>query len=289
MFGQERFILAVVLASCAGLAGCESRATDTVAIAKAGKIASASPEDAARGGRSKPSNPVHAPGKAGAQQWVTYNDPEHGVTFRYPRNYALEEGDVAEHSYFLRRQEELDAEQPGAVLLATVLIPEDGYPNTTFEHGSIQLVINEALARESCREALTNGDPGWSALTDIVVANVAFSRSERRTIASGNEVVERDYTGFSNGACFEFLVVLASGDATDAENVKPADISKILRHLENIIASLQLHPVEPAPADADRPEIALRLQSQPTVLTWKCAERFPQDRVLPHQSHVLAG
>src|SRR5437660_1059992 len=65
----------------------------------------------------------------------TYNNPAYGVSFRYPRNYGLEEGNVQEHSYFLKRQEELSIEQPGATLIATVLIPEDAYPNTTFEHG----------------------------------------------------------------------------------------------------------------------------------------------------------
>src|SRR5713226_9850112 len=74
----------------------------------------------------------------------TYHNPAEGISFRYPRNYSLEEGDVRESSFFLKRQEDLDSEQPGAALVATVLIPEDGYPNTTFEHGSLQLVASGA-------------------------------------------------------------------------------------------------------------------------------------------------
>src|SRR5258708_33549659 len=82
----------------------------------------------------------------------TYHNPEEGISFRYPRNYSLEEGDVQESSFFLKRQNDLNSEQPGATLLATVLIPEDGYPNTTFEHGSLQLVANETATEKDCRE-----------------------------------------------------------------------------------------------------------------------------------------
>src|ERR1700719_1842904 len=44
----------------------------------------------------------------------TYNNPEEGISLRYPRNYSLEEGDLEEHSFFLKRQEDLDSEQPAA-------------------------------------------------------------------------------------------------------------------------------------------------------------------------------
>src|SRR5712664_4918330 len=80
----------------------------------------------------------------------TYNNPEEGISFRYPRNYYLKERDIQERSFFLQRQEDVDSEQPGAKLLATVLIPEDGYPNTTFEHGSLQLVVNEVESEKGC-------------------------------------------------------------------------------------------------------------------------------------------
>src|SRR6267142_902331 len=85
---------------------------------------------------------------------ATYHNPEEGISFRYPRNYSLEEGDVTEHSFFLKRQDDLDIERPGAVLVATVLIPEDGYPNTTFEHGSLQLVVDESVSEKGCRDAV---------------------------------------------------------------------------------------------------------------------------------------
>src|SRR5260370_37947744 len=70
-----------------------------------------------------------------------YYNPEEGSSFRYPRNYSLEEGDVQESSFFLKRQGDLESEQAGATMVATVLIPEDGYPTTTFEHGSLQLGV----------------------------------------------------------------------------------------------------------------------------------------------------
>src|SRR5438270_5408125 len=97
----------------------------------------------------------------------SYHDPQYGVSFRYPRNYSLQEegGDeeqIDARSPFLKRQEDLDQEQPGAKLLATVLVPEDAYPNTTFEHGSVQLVVNETATEEGCRQAIANALGGRS-------------------------------------------------------------------------------------------------------------------------------
>src|ERR1700738_97977 len=36
----------------------------------------------------------------------TYHNPGEGISFRYPRNYSLEEGEVQERSFFLKEQEE---------------------------------------------------------------------------------------------------------------------------------------------------------------------------------------
>jgi hypothetical protein len=189
----------------------------------------------------------------------TYNNPEQGISIRYPRNYSLEEGDLLEHSFFLKRQEDLDAEQPGAALLATVLIPEDGYPNTTFEHGSLQLVVNEAGTEKECREISLLGSGGNSART-TTIHGVVFGWSERDSETAGTRVLDRTYAGYSQGTCYEFLLTLAAEEAPDPDGFKkPADAAKIMRQLEKIVSSAQISAKSATPPVAISEEAADRL------------------------------
>jgi hypothetical protein len=167
-----------------------------------------------------------------------YRDPVEGITFRYPRNYLLEEGEVQEHSYFLKTQEGLDADQPGAELVATVTIPEDGYPNTTFEHGSLQLVMHDAetagcpLDTEgavSKRGHFTTGE------------GLTFDWVEQNNLLGGTEIRERHYAAKAGEQCYEFFATVAVDASPDPNGfTKPADVGKIQRQLEKIIFTLHV-------------------------------------------------
>jgi hypothetical protein len=189
----------------------------------------------------------------------TYHNPEEGILFRYPRNYSLEDGDVQERSFFLKKQEDLDNEQPGAALLATVLIPEDGYPNTTFEHGSLQLVINETGTEKGCREAGILTSSG-NVLRTVTVRGIVFRRSEQESETAGTKVLERAYTGYSQGTCYEFLLTVAAEETLDPDGFKkPADTAKIMKQLEKIVSSAQIFAKSVTPAAEGNEEAAGRL------------------------------
>src|SRR5260370_6157379 len=82
---------------------------------------------------------------------ATYNNPTYGVSFRYPRNYLLEEEIEPDDSSTLSTQQELEAEQPGSVLVASVVVPDDAYPNTTFVSGHLQFAANYSVSEEPRR------------------------------------------------------------------------------------------------------------------------------------------
>lgn len=171
---------------------------------------------------------------------VVYRNPDEGITFRYPRNFTLEEGEVQEHSYFLRSQEELEREQPGSELIATVLIPEDGYPNTTFEHGSLQLVVHEAETAAGCR-AKPPAESEFKSGRLKTAEGLLFEWIEQSSTAAGTTLRERSYAAVSGGWCYEFYAAVAAREAPAAESLdKPADTGKILHQLEKIVVSVQL-------------------------------------------------
>src|SRR6202521_1084432 len=194
MLRRRLFIVLLAAIGSMELAGCGAEAARPAETPHAQiRATSAGPgKDASQASlTTRHARPLHkdAPHEAFLS---TYHNPEEGISFRYPRNYSLEEGDVQERSFFLKRQEDLDSEQPGATLLATVLIPEDGYPNTTFEHGSLQLVVNETGTEKDCRESGLVGAYGNETRT-MMVQGIVFRWSGRESETAGTKILERAY------------------------------------------------------------------------------------------------
>jgi hypothetical protein len=255
---SKALLFAALVASTSLVSGCPGN-TSHPAIAAHPNVSSAAP------GKTHDVVTSHGrPATKGAPREAflsTYSNPEQGISFRYPRYYALEEGELEEHSFFLKRQEDLDLEQPGATLVVTVLIPEDGYPNTTFEHGSLQLLVNDSATPQVCRELPGSSDPAAvSALNNISLQGVLFRGTKWQYETAGTQVTERQYVGFANGQCYEFRLVVAAEIATEPGGVtKPADEMRILRQLEKIVGSVQFQERRPAPTEELNADDATRL------------------------------
>src|SRR5256885_1195541 len=232
MWLSTRFLVSVAALSWAVLAFCPAKAPDHDPLPGAVPGFSASAPLVQQDERPVGKNQSRPPAPRTRRQLSlsAYNNPEHGVAFRYPRQYALEEGDVHEHSYFLKRQQDLSVEEPGATLVATVLIPEDAYPNTTFEHGSLQLVTNPSLTEESCGQPSGFADTDAREIKGISASGLEFQGTETRSDIAGSLVLERDYVGILKGACYEFSLVVVSGESS-GESARQADSKTIMGQL----------------------------------------------------------
>jgi hypothetical protein len=173
-----------------------------------------------------------------------YNNPAYGLTLRYPRNYLLDEELDPDDSPAFKTQQDWESQQPGAILVATLRIPDDAYPNSTFSSGHLQFVVNPSVTAAECRAFVAPPDSDWPGATDqITLAGVSFYWRDRGTVSNESVSAARDYAGFSSGACYEFLLEVSSSTAPGSDPlVAPADLPKLLRPLEKIVASLQLHP-----------------------------------------------
>jgi outer membrane murein-binding lipoprotein Lpp len=238
------FVLFALIVSGCVLGGCTSKAAlpeKHVASAPAAAVSQARPVSKA------------APRESA---FSTYSNPEYGVAFRYPRNYALDEG-APEDIEGVRSEEELQSEQPGANLVATIVIPDDSYPNTTFAGGSLQLGVNPYLTAKGCRDFLRSRMGDSTGPTGVVtVQGVAFAWTENEEGDASTEFFERDYAGFSGGTCYEFFLRVGVGPVSDEVGVRPADEKRILSQLEKIVTSLQIQPkpvsiLDEAPAAPD--------------------------------------
>ncbi len=266
MFSRKLFVAVLVTVCSIKLTGCRGEAAPSKQLARtqASPRTSSSGSDASQTSfAGKHARPLHGdtshkdtPREAFLSN---YNNPEQGISFRYPRNYSLEDGEVQERSFFLKRQEDLDLERPGATLVATVLVPEDGYPNTTFEHGSLQLVIDESVSEKACRDTVVSESNIIRSGT-TTVQGPAFFWSEQESETGGAKVLERAYAGYSQGTCYEFLLTVAAEETPDPDGFrKPADTAKIMKQLEKIVSSVQIFSKSVTPPAEINEETADRL------------------------------
>ena len=215
----------VSFAAVLAIAGCSGQAA-SVRQEKARNLAASTPRQTVAAlartsehfAKPAPRDPVFA----------KYTDTENGVSFRYPRNFALldsadEDADsdrviswqqAKESGAGVRTSEELGADDPGATLIATIVVPEDAYPNTSFAGGSLQFAINRYQTAGTCRANLLArlGDAKGASGT-VTAQGVTFAWIDIDTGDGSTEFSERDYAGFANDACYEFFVRVGVGSA----------------------------------------------------------------------------
>jgi len=82
---------------------------------------------------------------------VNYTDKTYGVTFEYPRRYAIETGDAATE-LVMSNPVPMNFIQPGGVALAAVELPETGFANTDFSSAFFNVSVHKTLTADQCSE-----------------------------------------------------------------------------------------------------------------------------------------
>jgi hypothetical protein len=82
---------------------------------------------------------------------VNYADKTYGVTFEYPRRYAIETGSAATE-LIESNPIAMNFVQPGGVALAAVELPETTYANTDFSSAFFNVSVNKSLTADQCTE-----------------------------------------------------------------------------------------------------------------------------------------
>jgi hypothetical protein len=82
---------------------------------------------------------------------VNYTDKTYGVTFEYPRRYAIETGDAAAE-LVQSNPMPMNFVQPGGVALAAVELPETGFANTDFSSAFFNVSVHKTLTADQCIE-----------------------------------------------------------------------------------------------------------------------------------------
>ncbi len=82
---------------------------------------------------------------------VNYTDKTYGVTFEYPRRYAIETGNAATEMIEANPLP-MNFVQPGGTALAVVELPETSFANTDFSFGFFNVSVHKSLTADQCNE-----------------------------------------------------------------------------------------------------------------------------------------
>jgi hypothetical protein len=225
---------------------------------------------------------------------VNYTDKTYGVTFEYPRRYAIETGDAATE-LVMSNPVPMNFVQSGGVALAAVELPETGFINTDFSSAFFNVSIHKTLSADQCSEfAVPQSKPVAKSETALATAEVAkrdpaskldaqpsatTDQAKQPTASTDSnsklmlgdmelratEAVSGEGTRqsdskyfhvYQNGACYEFALNVTT-DASAEGLVKHVDRDKVFNRLEQILSTVKINPVNPeVTAEAPAPAAA---------------------------------
>src|SRR5271165_2629596 len=114
---------------------------------------------------------------------VNYTDKTYGVTFEYPRRYAIETGTAAS-DLLMSSPVPMNFVQPGGVALAAVELPETSFTNTDFSSAFFNVSVHNNLTADQCTEF---GVPQPKIVAATETKSVAKSEPEQMKTAPSTE------------------------------------------------------------------------------------------------------
>jgi hypothetical protein len=127
---------------------------------------------------------------------VNYTDKTYGVTFEYPRRYAIETGDAASE-LIQTTPVPMNFVQPGGVALAAVELPETGFINTDFSSAFFNVSVHKSLTADQCGEFVVpqskpvatseTAAPTEVAKTDVAKDSAPVTKSDAQPMASTDQ------------------------------------------------------------------------------------------------------
>jgi hypothetical protein len=165
---------------------------------------------------------------------VNYTDKTYGVTFAYPRRYAIETGDAASE-LIQTNPVPMNFVQPGGVALAAVELPETGFINTDFSSAFFNVSVHKSLTADQCSEfvvpqskAASKSDPA-AASTEVAKTDVAkqdsapLAKSDAPPTASTDQAKSSTSEPSSNSKLMLGDMELRATEAVTGEGTRQSD------------------------------------------------------------------
>jgi hypothetical protein len=203
---------------------------------------------------------------------VTYSDKTYGVSFQYPRKYALETGDAA-NELIASGLVPMDFTRPGGTVLAAVSLPSTSFPGTDFESGLFNVSVNKNVSAEDCgkfsvpqpdpKTPADSGTQASAASSKLMLGELELQSAEAVAAEGSKESDAKYFHLFQNGACFEFALRVGTIGGGTETATKHVDHDKVFSRLEKIRATLKITPAAAAEVVASAPHEAPKETAAP--------------------------
>ena len=180
---------------------------------------------------------------------VTYSDPYSGVSFLYPRKFALTSGDKALPQLAGVGDVPMNFVQTGGVVVATVALPDSSYPGTDFASAFFNVNVNRSVSEQECAHfafvdtSNADGEP-----VDAEKVKIGSAEMEMTSNFSASVVAQAEtqyYHRYENGACYEYILGLGTEGFATEGGVAHVNRDEVFAQLEKILATVKINPVEP--------------------------------------------
>ena len=178
---------------------------------------------------------------------VTYSDPNSGVSFLYPRKFALLTGNDALPQFARLGDAVMNFVQPGGVAVATVQLPDGSYPGTDFASAFFNVNVNRNLSEQECEHfAFVDSHNVDGAAVDAEKVTIGSTDMETTSYFSASAMTQTEtqyYHNYTNGACYEYVLSLGTAGYGIKDGAKPINRDEIFAKLEKILATVKVNPV----------------------------------------------
>ena len=188
----------------------------------------------------------------------TYNNPEYGVSFRYPKGYNLLHAEDADIDWAGLPPVEMNFAQPGGVALATIELPQKSYPGSDFSSAFFNVAVNPKITAAECdqfalpQSGTAEGSPSQekTASSKVEAARVklgaaAYTEVENAGGEPPRKAESRLYHVFQSGACYEFALGLETNQSKKTDT--PVNRNEVFRKLNWMLSTVKIEtPALPA-------------------------------------------
>jgi hypothetical protein len=174
---------------------------------------------------------------------VNYADKTYGVTFEYPRRYAIETGDAATQ-LILSNAIPMNFVQPGGMALAAVELPETNYVNTDFSSAFFNVSVHKSLTADECGQFAM---PSQKSTVKADAAPITEVKPEPATATTGSAKVDDAKNDVKKDAPMDSTAKLDSSGPSSTET-----IAKTLDANQFLIGDMQLRATEAVSGEGTR-------------------------------------
>lgn len=181
-----------------------------------------------------------------------YASAAYGISFRYPGDYILKEGELkndTDEGLGYLGPIPMEFSQPGGLRIVTLEAPKDAYPGTDFVNSFFTVSVNPSLTPDECAQFLDEQDSS-ARKSEKTIDSIHFRGLDVGDAGMNHQFDGTYYHGFSAGVCYELGYGIATAGFGAVDGITQVDGGEVASILERILQSVAIHPPKSATSPA---------------------------------------